>query len=173
MKKLLFVIIAVFGFSNISAQGGEDNSQNSNSGEGFNLGLHVGIPVGDWDDLSSFTLGLDVSYLFNLGEGLDVGLATGYINFFSKDFDGFEVEDLGVIPVALSSRIVLGEDWFFGADVGYGIITNEGSDGGGFYYYPKIGLRIGSADIFGYYQSMIKDSIDASSVGIGATFNLN
>ncbi len=41
MKKLLlFVSFAIFGFSNISAQ---DSSQTTNSGEGFNLGLHLGI----------------------------------------------------------------------------------------------------------------------------------
>ncbi|MCK5401927.1 MAG: hypothetical protein KAJ28_09870 [Flavobacteriaceae bacterium] len=171
MKKiLLFVAIAIFGFSNISAQ---DSSQTNNSGEGFNFGLHLGIPVGDFEDVSSFTLGLDVSYLFNVSEGFDVGIATGYINFFGKDFEGFKVDDLGIIPIAASTRVALGEEWFLGIDLGYGIFTNEDSDGGGFYYYPKIGLKLGVVDVFGYYQGMTKDSVNVASVGVGASFNIN
>jgi len=171
MKKLL-LIIAVFALSfNANAQDG-DSSQSGNSGEGFNLGLHTGIPVGDFDEVSSFVLGLDVSYLFNVSEGFEVGIATGYINFFSKDFEGFKVDDLGIIPIAASTRVALGDEWFLGVDLGYGIITNEGADGGGFYYYPKVGMKLGSADIFGYYQGMSKDGVNAASVGVGASFNL-
>lgn len=172
MKKLLlFITVFTFAF-NANAQDA-DNSQSDNSGEGFNLGLHVGIPIGDFDEFSSFVLGLDVSYMFNVGDGFDVGIATGYINFFSKDFEGFKLDDLGIIPIAASARVALGEEWFLGVDLGYGIITNEGADGGGFYYYPKVGLKLGAADIFGYYQGISDDGSNAASVGIGASFNIN
>ena len=172
MKKLLlFITILTFAF-NANAQDA-DSSQSDNSGEGFNLGLHAGIPVGDFDEVSSFVLGLDVSYLFNVSDGFDVGIATGYINFFGKDFNGFKVDDLGIIPIAASTRVALGQKVFIGIDLGYGIITNEGSAGtGGFYYYPKIGLKFGIVDIFGYYQ-MTRGPIYSASVGVGASFNIN
>ena len=172
MKKLLlFITVLTFAF-NANAQDA-DSSQSDNSGEGFNLGLHVGIPVGDFDEVSSFVLGLDVSYLFNVSDGFDVGIATGYINFFGKDFNGFKVDDLGIIPIAASTRVALGEEWFLGIDLGYGFITNKDADGGGFYYYPRVGMKLDFVDIFGYYQGMTKDSVNVASVGAGATFNFN
>lgn len=49
MKKLiLMAAIAVFGLSNAQS--------------GFTLGAHVGLPVGDASDVSSFTLGVDGAY---------------------------------------------------------------------------------------------------------------
>ncbi len=115
-----------------------------------------------------------MSYLFNVSDGFDVGIATGYINFFSKDLSGFKFPDLGILPIAASTRVALGQEWFIGIDLGYGIITNEGSGGnGGFYYYPKVGFKIGATDIFGYYQVMTRDSFDFASLGVGASFNIN
>ncbi len=90
------------------------------------------------------------------------------------------MKDLGIIPIAASARVALGEDIFLGIDLGYGIITNGGSGGtGGFYYYPKIGLKLGAADIFGYYQALTRESIqnrstsNIASAGVGASFNIN
>ena len=170
MKKLLlFVANAIFVFSNISAQ---DSSQTTNSGEGFNLGLHLGLGVGNFP-FPNGVLGLDVTYLFNVSDGFDVGIATGYSLFFSESPPKKTRDLLGIIPIAASARVALGQKLFIGIDLGYGIITNFSGGTGGFYYYPKIGLKLGAVDIFGYYQAMTRESFNFASVGVGAFFNIN
>ena len=166
MKKLCIVaVLAIFSFTSIKAQ------------EGFSGGVHVGIPSGDISDLSGLNLGLDLTYLFNVAEGFDAGITTGYTHFTGKDQtfstgDGgsisFEVEDFGFIPIAGTARYSFSENIFGAADLGYGISTNGGT--GGFYYQPKAGYKTETMDVFGFYKGISRDGATVGSFGVGAAF---
>ncbi|KPH14507.1 hypothetical protein [Chryseobacterium sp. ERMR1:04] len=144
--------------------------------EGFKLGAHFGVPVSDANGISSLTLGINGTYLWNVTKGLDVGLATGYSHFFGKD----SWDDFGFIPVAASGKYKFsGIPIFIGLDLGYGISV-QGEIDGGFYAYPKFGYQISKGELYLGYQSIsntrdfgwYKASGNLGSVNIGYNFFL-
>jgi hypothetical protein len=135
----------------------------------FRAGAHLGIPIGDADEFTSLTIGVDASYLWTLDETFSVGVASGYGNYLGKD----DFSNYSFIPLAASGRAGFSEDWFAGLDLGYAIGLEDGADGG-FYYQPKVGWTNGMVDVFAYYQGIsISDSdFTISSIGAGAAFKL-
>lgn len=164
MKKLLLVgAFALLG-SAVNAQ------------EGFKLGGHIGIPVADASDVSSFTLGVDASYMWNITKGLDLGVASGYSHFFGKD----NFDDFGFIPVAVSGKYKFsGAPIFVGLDLGYAISVKDGMDGG-FYAQPKFGYQMSKGELYIGYQSIsnrrdfgwYRTSWTIGAVNIGYNFYL-
>lgn len=139
MKKFLLVaVITVCSFANLNAQGIE-------------LGLSGALPIGDAGDGYSFGVILDGSYLFEVADGILVGPTTGVMHYFgsTEDLDtGFgtvevDFDDATFIPIGATGRVMLGDAFYFGADVGYGIgVAPDGNDGG-FLYRPRTGYMVG------------------------------
>lgn len=150
MKKLLaMAAIAVFGLT--SAQ------------QGFKLGAHIGVPVSDAGDASSFTLGLDGAYMWNVGSGFDLGVATGYSHFIGKD----NVDDFGFIPVAVAGKYRFPSSPIsLGLDLGYGISTKDGIDGG-LYYQPKVAYNFSQGELYLGYQG-VNSKVGPFDFNVGA-----
>ncbi|GLB49921.1 outer membrane beta-barrel protein [Neptunitalea lumnitzerae] len=168
MKKLILAAIAVLGFVSFS-----------NAQEGFKVGANVGLPVGDASDYASFSVGLDVAYLAELGDSFYLGGATGFINGFGDDqtvsVAGYtvtaEADDVQYIPVAASARYLFTDAFYVGADLGYGIAITDGLDGG-FYYKPKVGYQI--SDLIGVnvsYVGVAEDGASWNTVNAGVEFS--
>lgn len=165
MKKLfLAAAIAIFGFT--QAQ------------EGFKLGGHIGVPT---TDNSSFTLGLDAAYRWNIAKGFDLGVATGYSHYIAKSYDypagsdypggSVKGDDFGFIPVAVSgkysfSRAPIG----VGLDLGYAISTADNVNGG-LYALPKFFYNMPTGELYVGYQSVSSKYKNRyyGSFGISAT----
>lgn len=164
MKKLLLIAaMAVFGLSNAQ--------------EGFKVGAHVGLPTGDAGDVFSFNVGVDAAYLWNMGDGFDLGVATGYSHFFGKTVSGSaygvsysnDVDDWGYIPVAVSGKYKLsGSQFYLGADLGYGIATKGD---GGFYYSPRVGYNLSSGELYLTYKG-VSNNGSINAIGLGYNFQL-
>jgi hypothetical protein len=154
MKKLfLIAAMAVFGLS--SAQ------------QGFKLGAHIGVPVADAGDVSSFTLGLDGAYMWNVAPSFDLGIATGYSHFIGKSNNGYKVDDFGFIPLALAGKYRFsGSPVSIGLDLGYGFSTKDGIDGG-FYYQPKVAYNFSQGELYLGYQG-VSSKIGPFDFGVGA-----
>ncbi len=60
--------------------------------EGFKLGFHGGLPINDFNDAVTLTLGLDVGYMYAVNETIDVGISTGFINGFAERFSSEAIE---------------------------------------------------------------------------------
>ncbi len=166
MKKLCIVaMLAIFSFTSVNAQ------------EGLTAGIHVGIPSGDISDYSGLNFGVDLSYLFNVAEGFDVGLTTGYTHFTGKDqtFSGdgvdftVEADDFGFIPLAGTARYSFADNIFGAVDLGYAVSTQSGGSGA-FYYQPKAGWKSETMDVFAFYKGMSKDGSTIAAFGVGAGF---
>lgn len=145
--------MAVFGFT--SAQ------------EGFKLGAHIGIPVSDAGDLSSFNLGLDGAYMWNVAPSFDLGIASGYTHFVGKSNDGYDVDDFGFIPLAVSGKYRFsGSPVSLGLDLGYGFSTKDGIDGG-LYYQPKVAYNFSQGELYLGYQG-VSSKIGPFDFGVGS-----
>ncbi len=158
MKKLIMIAaMAVFGLS--SAQ------------EGFKLGAHIGVPVADAGDASSFNLGLDAAYMWNVAPSFDLGIASGYTHFIGKSNNGYKVDDFGFIPIAASGKYRFsGSPVSLGLDLGYGISTNDDIDGG-LYYQPKVAYNFSQGELYLGYQGVSND-FSVGSVNLGYNFFL-
>lgn len=158
MKKLIMIAaMAVFGLS--SAQ------------EGFKLGAHIGVPVADAGDASSFNLGLDAAYMWNVAPSFDLGIASGYTHFIGKSNNGYNFDDFGFIPIAASGKYRFsGSPVSLGLDLGYGISTNDDIDGG-LYYQPKVAYNFSQGELYLGYQGVSND-FSVGSVNLGYNFFL-
>ncbi|MGB5229176.1 MAG: hypothetical protein WBN55_13000, partial [Eudoraea sp.] len=59
--------------------------------EGLKLGLHAGLPIDDFNDEISLMVGLDLGYMWALGEVVDLGISTGLIYGFKDSFQSDEI----------------------------------------------------------------------------------
>lgn len=164
MKKLvLAAAVAVFGIAGVNAQT-----------TGVEAGVHIGIPVGDIADYSSFNVGLDVAYLHPISSNFKLGVASGYDHFIGKD----DADDFGFIPLAASAKFMPTQNFFVGADLGYAFATKDEMDGG-FYYQPKVGYSGALVDVYGFYKGVsgkedvigdLSRDINFGSVGVGVAY---
>jgi hypothetical protein len=173
MKKLLLMtVIAFFGFT-VGAQ----DSSSADSG-GFNLGINVGLPVGDAGDGWNFNVTLDLSYLWEVSDVFGAGIATGYSHSFGDSVDlggfgSFEVEDAGFIPIAGAARFNVSDEFILGADLGYAIGVSPSGNDGGFYYVPRIQYGVSeSIDIVLAYRGTSVDGGSFDVLTLGVEFGL-
>ncbi|AIY13744.1 outer membrane beta-barrel protein [Cellulophaga baltica] len=168
MKKVfLIAAMALFGFG-VQAQ---DQDQS-----GFKLGLNVQLPVGDASDVSSFGLGLDAAYMFEVSDQFDLGVATGFSNVFGKTIDAgefeIEIDDFQYIPLAAAARYNATEEFSVGADLGYAIGINDGNDGG-FYYKPTVGYMLSEGTQLNLsYVGISVNDFTYSTINLGVLFSI-
>ncbi len=141
MKKLVLLAITILLSVGAYAQ------------NGFNAGVYGGVPVGDAGDTHSFNVGVDLSYLWELSSDFSAGLTTGYHVGFGKDLptellsqNRFLAEDskyknYGVILVALVVVYNTLSNFALFANIGYGIATADGYNGG-FHYRPGVSYEV-------------------------------
>ena len=165
MKKVI-LLFTLFVVGTTFAQDVDISSTNS----WLKLGLNAGMPVGDADDASSFSLGLDLKGQYLVTPNFGIGVATGYSHFFGKD----GADDFGLVPLAGFARYYFQpHGLFFGADFGYGFLTNVDNNEGGLYVNPQIGYHNDDWNFYAYYQNTFAENdIDIQVVGIGATYNI-
>lgn len=164
MKKLLLLIgLILFSFTSMQAQGH------------FKIGVNGGIPIGDADDFTTFQLGADVAYMFDVADMFQVGPLVGYSIFFGDSQTignvKVEIDDVQFVPVAASGRLGLTDSFFLGADLGYAIGVNDGNDGG-FYYRPQVGYDFGMVGLVLSYSGVSRDGSNFSSINLGVEFGL-
>lgn len=150
MKKLLFAAaFAAVGLVGVNAQTGVEGT------------VHVGIPVGDTSDVSSFNIGVDLAYLHPVADNFKLGAKVGYDHFIGKDYDYViagqrytnEGEDYGFIPLAATAKYEFNNNLFIGADLGYAFATTDGVEGG-LFYQPKIGYSAATWDLYAGYKGI-------------------
>ncbi|MFV0201023.1 hypothetical protein OBK16_04345 [Empedobacter falsenii] len=165
MKKvLLTAAFAVAGMVGVSAQ--------TSGVEGT---VHVGIPVGDAADFSSFNLGVDLAYLHPISTNFKLGGKVGYDHFIAKsDWKDLGGEDFGFIPLAATAKYEFNNNLFIGADLGYAFSTKDNLDGG-LFWQPKFGYSGANFDVYAGYKGISVDSdhfsnFNADAVSLGFAY---
>ncbi len=163
MKKLLlFTTVLFLAFTTAQAQN-------------FKLGVSGALPVGDFSDGYGFGAQLDLTYLIEVNEAFHVGPMASLLYYNGSDETilgiTYEIEDALFLPIGGSARFSL-DEFFFGADLGYGIgISPDGNDGG-FFYRPKVGYSFGNVGVILSYSGVSMDGATFSSVNGGVEFSL-
>ena len=163
MKKVLIIAVMMLGVVGLQAQ------------EGFRAGINVALPVGDASDVSSFSLGLDVNYLWEVAESFDAGLAAGFTNAFGKEIDtgvgSVSIDDVQFLPIAAAGRFHATDQIRLGADLGYAIGISDGNDGG-FYYRPMVGYGLSEKmELNLSYTGISLDGATWSTIALGLLFS--
>ncbi len=155
MKKIILTLAVVLAFGFANAQEGK-----------FKLGAHLGIPMGDIKDYSSFNFGVDAAYVWKVADSFSAGATTGYTNYAGKS--GYD--SIGYIPVAATAQYSLSESMFLGADLGYAIYVGSGSGDGGFYYQPKVGYQAEKFEVYAGYKGISVTGGTFSSINLGFNY---
>jgi hypothetical protein len=142
--------------------------------EGFKLGLQGGLPLDN--EAVSLSVGLDVGYMYALGEVVDVGIMTGFIYGFAETFQSevvvADLPDIQFLPIAAGIRVWTSNSFSFGGEIGQAIGINDGNDGG-LYYRPVIGYLMGPKTEVNLSYTTIQldgDSWTAVNFGVMYTF---
>ena len=164
MKKILLIAaVAMLSFSVAQSQQ-------------MKLGVSAALPVGDADEAYGFGAQADFAYLFEINEVFFVGPSASLFYYSGKNIDmgpygKFKVDDAMFLPIAASARFML-EDFFFGADLGYGIGLSPSGNDGGFFYRPKVGYNFGKIGAVLSYSGVALDGSTFSSINGGVEFSL-
>jgi hypothetical protein len=101
----------------LSAQSAQMNNM-------IKVGANVGLAVPS--DNTSMAVGVDVAYQNLITPGFGLGIATGYTHYFGKENNGYNNNDVGVVPVGALIRIYPKQTGFyFGTDLGYGFLVGD------------------------------------------------
>jgi hypothetical protein len=164
------------------------SAQSASMNNMIKVGATAGIAV-PADNLSA-AVGVDVAYQNLITPGFGLGIATGYTHYFAKDNNGYDNNDVGVVPVAALIRIYPKQTGFyFGADLGYGFLVGDdrvatnstvNRPDGGFYLKPEIGYHNRDWNFFLQYQKVFSGSngdvagqdYNVGSIGAGFSYNI-
>lgn len=167
MKKIFYLLVFLTSSFIFAQSGGDISSSNS----WLKAGIEAGIPVGDVSDSHAFTLGIDFRGQYLVTSKFAIGLKTGYTHFFPKD----NFESFGLVPVAFFARYYpTSKGIFFGADLGYGFLTNlDDNLRGGLLVSPHIGWHNDDWNFYAYYTT-VSTNFDANvdNVGLGIKYNI-
>ena len=159
MKKLFFTAIAVLAFSFVNAQEG-----------GFKAGAHLGLPIGTAGDIYSFNFGVDVAYLWPVGEDFKAGVTTGYSSYSGKTVDGVKYPSGASIPLAATAQYSFSDHVFGGLDLGYAIYSGSGGGNGGLLYQPKVGYQTEKMEYYVSYKGVSVTGGSIATVGVGFAY---
>lgn len=162
MKKVIVLLtLCFFGLSS-SAQ------------EGFKIGAHGGIPLGEFNDLVGLVVGAEIGYMWAPNKIFDLGIKTGIVHGFPETFRDEVIREklpsVDFLPAAISVRVWPGKSFSFGGDVGYAIGLSDGNEGG-LYYRPQIGFQVGAGSEINFSYSAIQNDPDTwSTVTVGFVY---
>lgn len=169
MKKfLLSAVLLVAALSNVNAQDSH-----------FKLGAHAGLPIGNLADGYSFNLGLDVAYLWKVNNITEIGITTGFSNYFGKEIYisgygtslNFKLEDFQIIPLAATAKFNVANKFFIGTDIGYAFFLGDDVNTGAFYFQPKAGFDLNKSELYLSYKRLSNNGNSIGSINLGYAYN--
>lgn len=162
-KSILLAVVAVMSISLGYAQKGN-----------FSVGINGALPTGDIKEFTTFNLGADAAYRFNVGQRFQVGALAAYSQFFGDsgkdEFGSWEVEDIQFLPLAATARVNV-KKFFAGGDLGYAVGINDGNKGG-LYYKPHVGVNFGKLGVLSSYSGINRDGFTVSAVNLGIEYKI-
>jgi hypothetical protein len=181
MKKTLFSFV-VLSFIVIAA-----SAQTTDAPFTLSVGITPTLPLGDFGKGYSFGIGGQIQGEYMFSDNLTGVATTGYTSFFGKtqtvsvltgvDNSGNPVyssqsvknPSVGHIPILVGARFYPSEQFFAGAQIGYGIMTGSGTTRSGFEYRPQVGYNAGPLQFILYYDGLSAGSKQENLAGQSVT----
>ena len=174
MRKILTIVLLGLGLANVNAQDGN-----------FKVGAHLGIPISSIaSDFYNVNLGVDVAYLWNISDKLQIGTTSGFSFYSGKNDYSFwifspsgayelngEVENRTVLPLAGALKYNFSKKFFAGADLGYAFFLSGTSNTGSLYFQPKAGLNFKKNEIYISYKGLSKGGETIGTINLGYAYN--
>ncbi|RBQ08758.1 hypothetical protein [Pedobacter miscanthi] len=95
------------------------------SSANIGIGAEIGLPSGNFSNLSGIGLGASVKADLPVSEDFTLTLNAGYMNFFGKKNQLFNVEDLSYIPLKGGFKYQLGESFYAEGQLGAAVPLNK------------------------------------------------
>ncbi|KGB67359.1 hypothetical protein ACQ1Q1_04350 [Ornithobacterium rhinotracheale] len=122
--------------------------------------------------------------MFNVAPGLELGVVTGYQEYFGKNdevqildicgtkYETYKIknDNIGMFPLAAQLKYSLLPDLFVSADLGAGLFIGSDSETV-FYYQPKVGYQSGRSEVALAYRGMSVDGASGSAISLGYAYN--
>ena len=147
MRHCLFIFVFAIFSTSLFAQ------------EGFKLGAHGGIPLGEINDKVGLVLGADIGYMWAPNKIFDLGIKAGIVHGFGEQFKDEVIStkspSIQFAPLAASFRVWPSRSFSIGGDIGQAFGLSDGNDGG-FYYRPQIGFQMGAQSELNFSYSAIQ-----------------
>lgn len=166
MKKIICTFILTFLGMGLYAQGG------------LKVGIQAGLPFDDFNNEVSVMIGLDVGYMWTLGEVVDLGVTTSFIHGFPETFHTdivlTDLPNVQFIPVAGAVRIWASNSFSIGVEAGQAFGISDGNEDG-LYLRPLMGYLMGANTEVNFSYTSIKltdKSWTTVNFGILHTFKL-
>ncbi|MHA4807219.1 outer membrane beta-barrel protein [Flavitalea flava] len=169
MKKCL-LILAIAAGTTFSTQ-----AQINKEGFTFGAGVNVALPIGSFHDSHTFGIGGELQGEYMFSENLSAVATTGYTSYFGKsqtiDFGAGPITaknpSVGLIPILVGARFYPSEQFFVGAQIGYGIFTGGGGGAPkGFEYRPQVGFNAESFQLILHYDGVSVTGGTLSHLGL-------
>lgn len=165
MKKIILTLVAFAAF-------GVANAQDSKAA--FKAGVSLGLPIGDAKDVYTLNIGVDAAYMWPISPEFSAGVGAGYSHYIGDTVDtGFfevDVEDAGFVPIYGSAQYSITENFFTGADLGYGIAVAPSGADSGVYYQPKLGYQTSKIEVYAGYKAVSVSGGTFSSLNLGFNY---
>lgn len=171
MKKILLAM-------SIVAVSFAANAQKNEGGFHVAGGVHVGLPIGDFGDVSSFGIGAQLQGEYMFAESVSGTITTGYTSFMGKEVDlgaggKYKYPATGYVPILAGVRFYAAPSFFIGAKLGYGLLTGSGDSEGAFNYQPEIGYNAEKFQVAVGYNALSKNGSSLAHIGLTAMYKFN
>ncbi|MBW4891633.1 hypothetical protein KXQ82_18045 [Mucilaginibacter sp. HMF5004] len=107
--------------SNVKAQ---TTSADSKNVWRLGIGVEAGVPTGDLNNFSSFSLGGTARLQYDGQSNLSYTLTSGYYNVFAKKVGTITPSDLGIVPLKAGLKVYPTSNIYISGEVGAGFETN-------------------------------------------------
>ena len=143
------------------------------------VGAHIGLPITDFSNSHTFNLGVDFSYVWQVGDRLELGAKTGFSHFTGTEYNygyiGYsyyvKYENVTILPIAATTKWNITRKLFTGTDLGYAFFLSGMENTGSFYFQPQIGIDLGKNEIYLGYKNLLKSGETLSTINLGYAYN--
>lgn len=170
MKKIVLGFVACLIFT-VAAHA---QAQSKTGSFNFGAGINLAVPTGTFGTAWSFGIGAQAQGEYMFSDNLSGVASVGYTDFLGKtqNIGGFQFKtpSVGLIPLLVGARFYPSEQFFVGAQIGFGILSGSGSSTSGFDYYPQVGYVTGPLQFILGYNGLSVTGGTYNHIGLTALY---